>query len=120
MRLLRGSITRFSTRLFATERWTLSNEVRRDETSKLVPTRARNYNEATQLRRPQVGRTPASGEAMIRYASRLCSFVVVVTFGLAIPLIAQPPAPSIETLRKDFANPPIESRPIVRWWWFGA
>ena len=29
-------------------------------------------------------------------------------------------SPSIETLRKDFANPPNEARPMVRWWWFGA
>ena len=26
----------------------------------------------------------------------------------------------IETLRKDFQNPPNEARPMVRWWWFGA
>jgi hypothetical protein len=32
---------------------------------------------------------------------------------------AQMPAPSVETLRKDFLNPPDASKPMVRWWWFG-
>src|ERR1700722_9099443 len=36
---------------------------------------------------------------------------------LAPALLAQ--APSIETLRRDFLNPPVETRPMVRWWWFG-
>src|ERR1700722_16138067 len=37
---------------------------------------------------------------------------------LAPALLAQ--APSIETLRRDFLNPPNEARPMVRWWGFGA
>jgi hypothetical protein len=41
-------------------------------------------------------------------------------FALVPALNAQTPSPSIETLRKDFANPPNEARPMVRWWWFGA
>ena len=36
------------------------------------------------------------------------------------PLSAQTSASSIETLRKDFLNPPNEARPMVRWWWFGS
>jgi hypothetical protein len=27
--------------------------------------------------------------------------------------------PSVETLRKDFLNPPDTAKPMVRWWWFG-
>jgi len=41
-----------------------------------------------------------------------------VVFALAAPLFAQS-APSLDLLRKNFANPPIEARPMVRWWWFG-
>jgi len=35
---------------------------------------------------------------------------------------ANPPAApvSVETLRRNFANPPNEARPMVRWWWFGT
>ena len=29
------------------------------------------------------------------------------------------PAPSVATLRKEFLAPPADSRPMVRWWWFG-
>ena len=51
----------------------------------------------------------------------LRSFATVALSLLLAPvLIAQTPSPSIETLRKDFANPPNEARPMVRWWWFGA
>jgi len=41
-----------------------------------------------------------------------------LAMALAVPCIAQP-APSLETLRRNFANPPIDARPMVRWWWFG-
>src|SRR6266568_2871848 len=34
-------------------------------------------------------------------------------------LLAQPSAPSLDTLRKNFLNPPNDARPMVRWWWFG-
>jgi hypothetical protein len=37
---------------------------------------------------------------------------------LAAPAFAQS-APGLDTLRRNFANPPIEARPMVRWWWFG-
>jgi hypothetical protein len=36
-------------------------------------------------------------------------------------LFAQTPAaPSFETLRKEFLNPPDAAKPMVRWWWFGT
>jgi len=41
-----------------------------------------------------------------------------LAMALAVPCIAQP-APSLETLRRNFANPPIDAHPMVRWWWFG-
>jgi hypothetical protein len=28
-------------------------------------------------------------------------------------------APSLEVLHRNFANPPNQARPMVRWWWFG-
>ena len=31
-----------------------------------------------------------------------------------------PAAPSVDTLRREFLNPPGAARPMVRWWWFGA
>jgi hypothetical protein len=33
---------------------------------------------------------------------------------------AQTPAPTVETLRKNFVDPPNQARPMVRWWWFGT
>jgi hypothetical protein len=47
-----------------------------------------------------------------------CTVAAALSFSLAQTLPAQT-APSIETLRKDFLNPPNEARPMVRWWWFG-
>jgi hypothetical protein len=47
----------------------------------------------------------------------LAAVALALSFAPALP--AQTPAPSIETLRKDFANPPNDARPMVRWWWFG-
>ena len=38
---------------------------------------------------------------------------------LAPALAAQAAAPTAETLRQNFVNPPNEARPMVRWWWFG-
>jgi hypothetical protein len=55
----------------------------------------------------------------------LLSFALcgVAAAALVLPsasaVFAQTPEPSIETLRKDFLNPPNEARPMVRWWWFG-
>src|ERR1017187_4287612 len=30
-----------------------------------------------------------------------------------------PAAPSVDTLRREFLNPPDAAKPMVRWWWFG-
>ena len=46
------------------------------------------------------------------------TFAGALALALAAPAFAQTP-PSLDTLRKNFANPPIEARPMVRWWWFG-
>src|SRR5260370_11890321 len=54
-------------------------------------------------------------QSAIRLAA--CS-LAAAAFALAPALIAQA-TPSLETLRRDFLNPPIEARPMVRWWWFG-
>ena len=62
---------------------------------------------------------------MNTYSSRLRPsptrmILAALALGLAAPALAQSPAaPSLDTLRKNFANPPIEARPMVRWWWFG-
>jgi hypothetical protein len=50
-------------------------------------------------------------------ASTLAAVALALSFAPA--LSAQTTAPSIETLRKDFASPPNDARPMVRWWWFG-
>src|ERR1035437_8100553 len=54
---------------------------------------------------------------------RHLAFRSLTTAALALAivpvLIAQMPVTSVETLRKDFLNPPNEARPMVRWWWFG-
>jgi hypothetical protein len=46
------------------------------------------------------------------------TFATALALALAIPAFAQL-SPSVDTLRTDFANPPIQARPMVRWWWFG-
>ncbi len=40
------------------------------------------------------------------------------TLGAQIPLTA--PVLSTEALKRFFLNPPSDSRPMVRWWWFGT
>ena len=49
--------------------------------------------------------------------------VLALALAFAPALLAQTApsssAPTIETLRKDFVNPPNDARPMVRWWWFG-
>ena len=63
-------------------------------------------------------RTPARRYVLRTFAAiRLAASLL---FAFAPTLLAQMPSPSMETLRKDFANPPNEARPMVRWWWFGA
>ena len=48
-----------------------------------------------------------------------CSLAALL-IAFAPAIAAQTPATSVETLRKNFVNPPNEARPMVRWWWFGA
>ena len=64
---------------------------------------------------------PARPQASRRSLRSTAAFCVAATLSLALApaLIAQTPAPSVETLRKDFLNPPNGARPMVRWWWFG-
>ena len=45
--------------------------------------------------------------------------VAALALALTPALIAQGPTPSLENLRKNFADPPNDARPMVRWWWFG-
>jgi hypothetical protein len=49
----------------------------------------------------------------------ICGLAATLSISLVPTLRAQAPAPSIESLRKNFINPPNDSRPMVRWWWFG-
>ncbi|HKO20320.1 MAG TPA: glycosyl hydrolase [Acidobacteriaceae bacterium] len=46
------------------------------------------------------------------------TFTATLAFAVAAPVLPQS-APSLDLVRKNFANPPIEARPMVRWWWFG-
>ncbi|HEX3569675.1 MAG TPA: glycosyl hydrolase [Acidobacteriaceae bacterium] len=46
------------------------------------------------------------------------TFTAALSIALVAPALAQS-APSFDTLRKNFADPPMEARPMVRWWWFG-
>jgi glycosyl hydrolase family 106( putative alpha-L-rhamnosidase) len=53
---------------------------------------------------------------------RTASVVCVLAIGLVGPAMAsaQPAAaPGLAAVRRSFAAPPDESRPMVRWWWFG-
>jgi len=49
----------------------------------------------------------------------IVSVIAALAFALALPLAVSAQGPSVETIRKDFMNPPNEARPMVRWWWFG-
>jgi len=52
----------------------------------------------------------------MRIARRLALIPLVISaFALA-----QTAPVSIATLRQNFLNPPNDSRPMVRWWWFGT
>lgn len=60
----------------------------------------------------------------VRSQSRLTFLVlglsaVTLGLGLAPATTAQTLSPTVATMRKDFLNPPNETRPMVRWWWFG-
>ena len=49
-----------------------------------------------------------------------CGMVAALLLALAPALTAQATEPNVETLRKNFVNPPNDARPMVRWWWFGT
>jgi hypothetical protein len=46
--------------------------------------------------------------------------LAALSIALAPAVIAQAPAASLETIHKNFIDPPNDSRPMVRWWWFGT
>ncbi|WP_263381822.1 glycosyl hydrolase [Granulicella arctica] len=45
---------------------------------------------------------------------------IVLLFASGVVSIEAQMAPSIASIEKTFMTPPNESRPMVRWWWFGA
>jgi hypothetical protein len=45
----------------------------------------------------------------------LCAFTFISGF---LPCLGN--AQSLDSLRRDFENPPKEVRPMVRWWWPGG
>ena len=49
---------------------------------------------------------------------RFLSTIAAVTMSVVVvtPLSAQQ---TVDQLRKQFASPPADARPMVRWWWFG-
>ena len=56
-----------------------------------------------------------------RYFAAHCLAAASLGAILLPSLSAQnPAAPSVETLRTEFLNPPDAAKPMVRWWWFGA
>src|SRR3569833_1806528 len=62
--------------------------------------------------------SPAFRETMKARSPKFRAVLSALILALAAPVLAQP-APSLDTLRENFANPPIDTRPMVRWWWFG-
>ncbi|MFP5230109.1 MAG: glycosyl hydrolase [Acidobacteriota bacterium] len=61
---------------------------------------------------------------MMRFGkSALCA--TAICFAAAVALRAQhngasaAPANSLAALREGFASPPMDARPMMRWWWFG-
>jgi alpha-L-rhamnosidase len=45
------------------------------------------------------------------------AIAISLTLTLSIPLFSQV---SIDTLKRNFQNPPADSKPMMRWWWFGT
>ncbi len=41
---------------------------------------------------------------------------IAMSVAVVTPLTAQQ---TVDQLRKQFASPPADARPMVRWWWFG-
>ena len=53
---------------------------------------------------------------------RLAALLCLPTLALAGAAMPAPPpssAPGLAAVQRSFASPPDESRPMVRWWWFG-
>src|SRR5258708_38798702 len=51
---------------------------------------------------------------------RTAFILCALALGLVGPASAQPAATAgLAAIRRSFAAPPDESRPMVRWWWFG-
>jgi hypothetical protein len=62
--------------------------------------------------------TPSRLKFAHRFLSAFCAFAsILLLIGPSGRLNGA--SPSIETLRQNFAHPPIDARPMVRWWWFG-
>jgi hypothetical protein len=58
-------------------------------------------------------------------AARKAVASLVLILSMAVPWVAAQSsaapatASSVESLRRDFATPPMNARPMMRWWWFG-
>ena len=57
---------------------------------------------------------------MARLSSRFPQAFLLATLIMGLPSSSLVAQPTIESLKSSFKNPPPESRPMVRWWWFGA
>jgi hypothetical protein len=51
-----------------------------------------------------------------KFPQAIVTFALCLTFAIS-PMFAQSP---IESLKSNFKVPPTDSKPMVRWWWFGA
>ena len=64
---------------------------------------------------------------MLRFQQAiLCATVAIMTLAAAAPAqqtttasSANAPAQSVTNLRRSFADPPADAKPMMRWWWFG-
>ena len=64
------------------------------------------------------GATAAS--AAPRYRRGFLSILCLATLGAIAAPASQAPAPaSLDQLKRSFAEPPADSRIMMRWWWFG-
>ena len=53
-------------------------------------------------------------------SSRFPQTLSLVALSLAIGSSTVYAQNSIEILKQNFKNPPADSKPMVRWWWFGT
>jgi len=51
--------------------------------------------------------------------SRLLALSTLAALALAPAALRAADAAATDSLQKNFAAPPMEARPLVRWWWFG-